>query len=56
MRSMRKVIRLACNDGGEDLIEYGLLIGIITLAAILAITSIGGKITAYFKSLNTAMP
>jgi pilus assembly protein Flp/PilA len=41
---------------GEDLIEYSLLIGIITVASVIAITAIGGKITQYFSNLNAAMP
>jgi pilus assembly protein Flp/PilA len=48
--------RLAQEESGQDLVEYGLLIGIITLAAVLAVTSIGGKVTAYFTSLSGAMP
>lgn len=41
---------------GEDLIEYSLLIGIITVASMLAIAAIGGKITQYFSNLSAAMP
>ena len=48
--------RVARGDAGQDLIEYGLLIGIITLASVLAITTIGGKVLAYFTNLNAAMP
>jgi len=50
------LIRFAAENDGQDLIEYGLLIGIITLACVLAMTSSGGKIAAYFNSLNSAMP
>jgi Flp pilus assembly pilin Flp len=50
------LVQLTSERDGEDLIEYGLLIGIITLACVLAMTSIGGKIAAYFTSLNSAMP
>jgi Flp pilus assembly pilin Flp len=49
-------IRLLKNDEGQDLIEYGLLIGIITLAGVLAVVSIGGKVNTYFTNVNTAMP
>ena len=35
-----RAIHLALNDEGQDLIEYGLLIGIVTLASVLAITAI----------------
>ena len=55
--SMReRAIHLALNDEGQDLIEYGLLIGIVTLASVLAITAIGGKVKAYFTNLDAAMP
>jgi Flp pilus assembly pilin Flp len=50
------LIQFTSDRAGEDLIEYGLLIGIITLACVLAMTSIGGKVAAYFTSLNSAMP
>jgi Flp pilus assembly pilin Flp len=32
------------------------LLGIITVASMLAIATIGGKITAYFTNLSAAMP
>jgi len=54
---MKKLIeRLIWSDDGQDLIEYGLLVGIITIGAIAGITLIGPKVTAYFTNLNAAMP
>jgi Flp pilus assembly pilin Flp len=50
------LVRLTQELKGEDLIEYGLLIGIITMASVLAVTTIGGKVATYFTNLNTAMP
>jgi Flp pilus assembly pilin Flp len=50
------LIRVIQSEDGQDLIEYSLLIGIITLASVIAMTSIGGKIAAYFTGLDTAMP
>ena len=49
-------IQLWKTADGQDLIEYGLLVGIITLASVLAVLSIGGKVTAYFTGLDAAMP
>lgn len=43
------------NDEGQDLIEYGLLVGIITVGCIFAISSIGGKVTGYFTALDAAL-
>jgi len=54
---MKKVIaRLIHSDEGQDLIEYGLLVGIITIAAIAGIQLIGPKVAAYFTNLDAAMP
>lgn len=54
---MRKLLILAREgEDGQDLIEYSLLIGIITVASLVAMTAIGGKIAQYFTSLDAAMP
>ena len=48
--------RLVREDAGQDLIEYGLLVGIITTGAIAAITAIGPKGSSYFSELNSSLP
>ena len=48
--------RFVQEDSGQDLIEYGLLIGIITVACIVAVGLIGPKVAAYFNNLQTALP
>jgi pilus assembly protein Flp/PilA len=54
---MQALIRqLVRSDKGQDLIEYGLLVGIITITAIAAITLIGPKVAGYFTNLDKAMP
>jgi pilus assembly protein Flp/PilA len=50
------VVRFVREDAGQDLIEYGLLVGIITVGAITAITLIGPKVAGYFTNLNAALP
>jgi pilus assembly protein Flp/PilA len=50
------VVRFVREDAGQDLIEYGLLIGIITVACIVAIKAIGPKVGGYFTTLNTNLP
>jgi pilus assembly protein Flp/PilA len=47
--------RFVREEEGQDLIEYGLLIGIITLGCIVAIGSIGPKVAAYFNTLDAAL-
>jgi len=50
------LLRLVREDEGQDLIEYGLLVGIITVGAIVAIQAIGPKVIAYFTNLNATLP
>jgi Flp pilus assembly pilin Flp len=47
---------LTQEDNGQDLIEYALLVGIITLATVLALIAVGGKVAGYFTNLEAAMP
>jgi Flp pilus assembly pilin Flp len=49
------IVRFVREDAGQDLIEYGLLIGIITVGCIVAIKAIGLKVAAYFTNLNSAL-
>ena len=48
--------RLVREDAGQDLIEYGLLVAIITAGAITAISGIGPKVQDYFEDLNSVLP
>ena len=50
------LVRLVQEESGQDLIEYGLLIAIITTAAITAIQAIGPKVGGYYTNLNTLLP
>lgn len=54
---MKKLLtQLVRDEQGQDLIEYGLLIGIITVGAIAAIILIGPKVATYFSTLETQLP
>jgi len=48
--------RFTAEEEGQDLIEYGLLVGIITVACIVSIKSIGPKVAAYFSDLDAKLP
>jgi Flp pilus assembly pilin Flp len=50
------VSRFLLDEEGQDLIEYGLLIGIITVACITAILAIGPKVGSYFTDVNANLP
>jgi len=48
--------RFVNEESGQDLIEYGLLIGIITVGCMTAIKAIGPKVSAYFTNLEANLP
>ena len=49
-------VRFFREESGQDLIEYGLLVGIITSGAILAINALGPKVENYYSTLNSRLP
>jgi Flp pilus assembly pilin Flp len=48
--------RFVREDEGQDLIEYGLLAGLITTALVALVTAVGAKVLDYFTDLNQALP
>jgi Flp pilus assembly pilin Flp len=52
-RNMKALVnRFVREDAGQDLIEYGLLVGIITTGTVAAITAIGTKVATYYTNLK----
>jgi Flp pilus assembly pilin Flp len=47
--------RFVREESGQDLIEYGLLIGIITVGCVLSIQEIGPIVAGYFSQLLAAL-
>lgn len=47
--------RLVVEDAGQDLIEYALLAGLISLVCVLAITNTGKSVKALFGAVETAV-
>ena len=47
------VNRLICETEGQDLIEYALLAGFISLASVLAITNVGVGVNGVWGSVDT---
>jgi pilus assembly protein Flp/PilA len=57
MKSLFK--RFVREDQGQDLIEYALLAGFISLVAVAAITSVGTGVNTVYKNIDsqvTAIP
>jgi pilus assembly protein Flp/PilA len=52
MSTIKRFIR---EDAGADLIEYALLAGLISLAAVGTLTSVGGSIGGLFTRVKTKL-
>jgi Flp pilus assembly pilin Flp len=48
--------RFVCEEEGQDLIEYALLAGLISLVCVVAITSAGTKVKALFEKVTLSIP
>jgi pilus assembly protein Flp/PilA len=48
--------RFARDERGASMVEYSILIGIITAATVGTIVLVGGKVTTAWNTLNAAMP
>lgn len=49
------MLRLLNDSEGQDLIEYALLAALIALAAITAMSSLGGAINTKFSDVSTSL-
>jgi len=52
---MKTLIRLFNDEQGTETLEWGLVCGLIVLGAIVAIASIGPKITAMWSNVDAAI-
>ena len=47
--------KLVKDEQGGEVLEYALIAGLIVVAAIAVITSVGGKVLARWQSLNSSI-
>ena len=47
--------RLMKDESGATMIEYGLIAALISVAAILALTAMGGSLRTMFNTVSTAL-
>ena len=56
MKSVRNMLaRIAADEAGGEVIEYALIAGLISIAAIVTITAVGTKVLAHWNSINSSM-
>jgi Flp pilus assembly pilin Flp len=52
---MKLFTKLVKDEQGGEVLEYALIAGLIVVAAIAVITSVGGKVLARWTSLNSSL-
>jgi Flp pilus assembly pilin Flp len=52
---IRAIIHLVVDDSGQDLVEYALLSGIITLAGVLLFPVVAGEMRAAYTTWNSGV-
>ena len=55
MKAMNFLAKLVKDEQGGEVLEYALIAGLIVVAAIAVIGSVGGKVLARWGSLNSSM-
>jgi pilus assembly protein Flp/PilA len=50
------MLSLICDEQGQDLIEYALLAGLISIICVAAVKAAGTKVSALFVSVENAIP
>jgi Flp pilus assembly pilin Flp len=56
MKTLKNLaLRLVKDDAGGEVLEYALIAGLIVVAAIAVITTVGNKVLAKWNSVNTAL-
>ena len=56
MKAMKNLVaKLVKDEQGGEVLEYALITGLIVVAAIAVITTVGGKVLARWNSVNSSM-
>jgi pilus assembly protein Flp/PilA len=51
-----RIITLQKSERGASAVEYGLLVGLIAVAIILAVTALGSGLSNLFNDVNAKLP
>jgi pilus assembly protein Flp/PilA len=55
MKLINQLRKFARHEEAQDLIEYALLVGLISLVAVIAITAAGGSVNTIFTNIQAAL-
>ncbi len=52
---MKKIMEILRDENGQGMVEYGLILGLIAIAAITVLIALGPKVEGIFKSASNAI-
>jgi pilus assembly protein Flp/PilA len=55
LKAYVKFQELTNREEGQDLVEYALVIALVSIAAVAALTILAGKITLVFSTIGTSL-
>lgn len=50
------IAKLIKDENGGEVLEYALILGLIVIASITVITTVGNKVLAHWNSVNSSLP
>ena len=53
---MKKLNAIIKDESGQGMVEYGLILGLVAVAAVAALVLLGPKISALFTTATEALP
>lgn len=54
-RWLSRIRQVASRDDGQSIVEYGLILGLVVLAGILALAALGGNIFGWYTVIQDAV-
>lgn len=52
---MKKFVQMLKDENGQGMVEYGLILGLIAIAAVTVLVALGGKINNIFTKADSAL-
>jgi pilus assembly protein Flp/PilA len=56
VRLQNAVANLRDREDGQAMVEYALILALVSIAAIVALTTLGGKVKTAFETINNNFP